>query len=131
MKIALIGFMGAGKTWLGKRLDTELKSRFLDLDDYIEKQEKSTVAELFESYGENGFRKREKEYFEKQLNRKSIILSTGGGLPIYQIVGRQGYAQRFLGVFLFDQDFLCNIGQVQRLEFSGVEFCLKLFFQRL
>ena len=80
----LIGYMGCGKSVLGKRL-AELKSlSFFDLDDYIESNEKSTISQLFKKYGELYFRQKERFYLEKLLSEHShAVISLGGGTPCY------------------------------------------------
>src|SRR5690554_4413453 len=80
--IVLIGFMGSGKTTIGRRLAKELKFSFIDCDEEIERQKSITIQEIFSSHGENGFRKIEKEVIENIANKNNdkIVLSTGGGV---------------------------------------------------
>lgn len=76
--------MGSGKTTLGRLLSKQLKIKFLDLDDNIEKGESRSIANIFEDKGEIYFRKKESEYLNQILETKdSFILSTGGGTPCY------------------------------------------------
>ena len=79
-----MGYMGCGKSALGKRL-AQLKSlSFIDLDDYIESNEKTTISQLFQKYGELYFRQKERFYLEKLLTEHShAIISLGGGTPCY------------------------------------------------
>jgi shikimate kinase len=80
MNIFLIGFMGSGKTTLGKYLAAQLNFSFIDSDLYIEAEEKKTIPEIFQQYSESYFRKKEGEFiFHAQLLDRSII-STGAGL---------------------------------------------------
>ncbi len=84
MKIVLLGYMGSGKTTVGKILATALEIPFLDLDDHIEASENSTISEIFESRGEIYFRKKEYEYLKQLLaTHDELVLSTGGGTPCY------------------------------------------------
>jgi shikimate kinase len=84
VKIVLVGYMGSGKTTLGRLLSKQLKIKFLDLDDNIEKGESRSIANIFEDKGEIYFRKKESEYLNQILETKdSFILSTGGGTPCY------------------------------------------------
>ena len=82
-RLFLVGFMGSGKTTLGKLLALELEYQFLDLDDYIESQERKTITEIFAETGETGFRELEKQCLNTLGTREHIVLSTGGGTPCY------------------------------------------------
>lgn len=81
--IILIGLSTCGKTTLGKDLSKELNMDFIDCDDYIEKKAKLKISEIFSMYGESYFRELEKEVVEELKNYKNTIISTGGGMPIY------------------------------------------------
>jgi len=84
MKIVLVGYMGSGKTTIGKLIAKDLKLNFVDLDEYIETSEKMTISELFQSKGEIYFRKKEYLYLKEILSsQNNFILSTGGGTPCY------------------------------------------------
>ena len=78
--IVLIGFMGSGKTSVGKRLSLNLKKEFIDMDDFIEKREGMTVSEIFEKKGEQCFREMEKELCRRFAVPKGKIIATGGGV---------------------------------------------------
>ncbi len=81
--IFLIGFMGAGKSTLGKKLAKAIGYQFIDTDKEISNQEGNTITELFEAKGEAYFRQLEKEFIEQLDSNENYIVSTGGGLPIY------------------------------------------------
>ena len=84
MIIVLIGYMGSGKSTLGKELATVLNYRFLDLDDFISDKEKSSVPDLFKTKGEIYFRRKETQYLNDVINTSdNIVLSLGGGTPCY------------------------------------------------
>jgi shikimate kinase len=84
MNIILIGYMASGKSSVGKILANKLNYEFIDLDDYIEKDEKITVAHIFKSKGELYFRKLETKYLKIILDSKNgVVLSLGGGTPCY------------------------------------------------
>ncbi|UKJ08369.1 shikimate kinase [Solitalea lacus] len=83
MKIFLIGFMGAGKTTLGKRLAKKLNLPFLDLDHLIEEITGGTIAEYFAKNGEEKFRELEKDVLQKHILPEQFVLSTGGGAPCF------------------------------------------------
>jgi len=83
MKIFLIGFMGSGKTTLGRKLASRLGYEFIDLDHKLEQQVELSIAEYFQIFGEDAFRKLESEVLKKTLYPDNAIISTGGGLPCY------------------------------------------------
>ncbi len=79
MKIVLTGFMGTGKTVVGRRLAERLALPFVDLDDAIEAAASMAIPEIFASEGESGFRRRERELIANVANRGSCVVATGGG----------------------------------------------------
>lgn len=84
MIIILLGYMGSGKSTLGKELATVLNYNFLDLDDYISEKENSSIPNLFKTKGEIYFRKKETEYLKEIIdNSNNYVLSLGGGTPCY------------------------------------------------
>ncbi len=82
--IILIGFMGCGKTSVGKRLAESENMEFLDTDEWIEREQQTTISEIFETKGEAAFRNMETECLRQILEytEKPFVLSVGGGLPI-------------------------------------------------
>lgn len=84
MKLVLLGYMGVGKSTLGKLLAQTFNLKFIDLDQYIEDQEKLSIPELFREKGEIYFRKKESEYLGMLLSQDDdYVLSLGGGTPVY------------------------------------------------
>lgn len=84
MKIVLIGYMGSGKSSVGKRLAEVLGLPFRDMDVEIEKQEDCSISEIFSRKGEIYFRKIENKILKELLSQpKSYVLATGGGTPCY------------------------------------------------
>lgn len=82
--IILIGFMGSGKTTLGRLLAEKINYTFIDSDQYISTLENKTIPKIFEEKGEPYFRKKEHEFiFHAQLLHKCVI-STGAGLPCFE-----------------------------------------------
>jgi len=79
MKIVLTGFMGTGKSAVGRRLAERLALPFIDLDDAIEASANMTIPEIFASEGEPGFRRREREIIAGMANRSGCVMATGGG----------------------------------------------------
>lgn len=83
-KIILVGYMGAGKSIIGKNLSEKLNLPFYDLDDLIENEELKSVKEIFDEKGEIYFRKKENQILLSTLEKEyAFILSFGGGTPCY------------------------------------------------
>lgn len=80
--IILIGFMGCGKSTIGKALAKKINYTFVDTDLYIEEKEQMKISDIFAQKGEEYFRKLETEVLEHFLEQKNIIIATGGGLPL-------------------------------------------------
>lgn len=84
MKIVLIGYMGSGKTSVGKKLASVLKLPFVDIDFEIEKKVGAKIPEIFSKKGEIYFRKIENTVLKELLSKKEdFVLATGGGTPCY------------------------------------------------
>jgi len=80
-RIYLMGFMGRGKSTVGRQLSILLNVPFLDFDDIIAEREGKPIAEIFNNHGETYFREKETEYL-KSIDRISpLIISLGGGTP--------------------------------------------------
>lgn len=82
-KIILIGYMGSGKTTLGKKLALELKVPFIDSDEAIVQITNRTISQIFAEDGEEAFRKLESSFIESLSQKGNFILSTGGGMPCF------------------------------------------------
>ncbi len=82
-RIILIGYMGAGKTTLGKVLARELNLEFIDLDWYIENRFHQSVNQLFATRGEEGFRRIERNMLHEVAEFENVIISSGGGTPCF------------------------------------------------
>ena len=83
MRVIIIGYMGAGKTTLGKALSKELGIPFYDLDWYIESRMRRTVEQIFAENGEEGFRKIEYNMLHEVGEFEDVIISCGGGTPCF------------------------------------------------
>ena len=84
MKIFLIGYMGSGKSTVGKLLSEELNYKFYDLDQEIENEYDMAISEIFARKGEIFFRKAERKMLEKLINLdEDAVVSLGGGTPCY------------------------------------------------
>ncbi len=82
-RLIIIGYMGSGKTTIGKALSKELNIPFYDLDWYIENRMRKTVSQIFEERGEEGFRKIEHEMLHEVAEFEHVIISSGGGTPCF------------------------------------------------
>ena len=80
-RIFLIGYMGAGKTTVGKVLSRQLELSFIDLDHYIEGRYHKTVGQLFAEKGEDAFRDIERRMLREVAAFEDVLVSTGGGAP--------------------------------------------------
>ena len=82
-RIILIGYMGSGKTTVGKALSKESGMMFYDLDWYIESRMRKTVSQIFAEKGEEAFRKIEYNMLHEVAEFEDVIISCGGGTPCF------------------------------------------------
>ncbi len=82
-RIILIGYMGSGKTTIGKSLSKETGMMFYDLDWYIENRMRKSVSQIFAEKGEEGFRKIEYNMLHEVAEFEDVIISCGGGTPCF------------------------------------------------
>jgi len=111
MKIFLIGFMGSGKTTIGKRLAERIGFEMADTDRFIEMQQKMTVSELFERYGEAAFREMERNVLLEMQKLDYAVVSTGGGMTCYAD----------------NMDVMCSCGKVVYLKTSPQTLTRRLY----
>ena len=83
--IALIGFMGTGKTVVGKALAERLGKEFIELDALIERKAGKTIPEIFQQDGEVGFRELEIEVTKEVSGKKNVVIACGGGIVLNKI----------------------------------------------
>lgn len=101
-KLFLVGYMGCGKSTIGRKLARALGYRFVDTDSLVEEREGATVYDIFRYEGEERFRQIEREVLEEVIAEASdVVISTGGGLPAWgdnmtrmNEVGRTIYLKR-------------------------------------
>ena len=82
--IVLVGFSGAGKSTIGKRLAKKLDMSFVDLDLYIEEKYHTAIPLLFQKYGESVFRTLEFAALKEVLNENNAVIAVGGGTPCHE-----------------------------------------------
>jgi shikimate kinase len=82
VNIALIGFMGAGKSSVGRLVADQLHFDYLDTDELIQSRTGRTITEIFSTDGEPAFRKMESDLVVELAGRTKTVISTGGGLPV-------------------------------------------------
>ena len=75
--------MGCGKSTLGRRLAKYAGLQFIDMDHYLEKRNCKSVPQLFEEFGEEGFRVRERKALEELSEFSNVVIATGGGAPCF------------------------------------------------
>lgn len=94
MRIYLIGYMGSGKSTIGKGLAKVFGLQFIDMDTYIEKRNFKTIPELFATIGEEGFRKAEQKALHEVSEFENVVIATGGGAPCFfdnmEVIKRTG-----------------------------------------
>lgn len=83
MRIVLLGFMGSGKSTVGKLLAQSLSLEFIDLDAFIEQQAGKKIKEIFEQDGETAFREKEKQALRLLLKKNNVVIAAGGGTPCF------------------------------------------------
>jgi len=111
MKIFLIGYMGSGKTTIGKRLAWQTGFDFVDTDSFIEMQQGMTISEIFAQKGEAAFREMEHKALLDLQIREFTVTSTGGGLPCHND----------------NMDLMLACGKVVYLKTSPQELARRLF----
>ena len=93
-RIFLTGYMGAGKTTLGKAFARRMELEFIDLDWYIEERFHRSIPQLFAERGEEGFRLLERNMLHEAGEFENVVISVGGGTPCFfdnmDYMNRQG-----------------------------------------
>ena len=83
MRIYIIGYMGCGKSTLGRKLASYAGLQFLDMDHYIESRHCKSVPQIFAEEGEEVFRQKERKALEELSEFTNVIIATGGGAPCF------------------------------------------------
>ena len=124
MRIILIGFMGSGKTALGKRLAKKLQYPFFDTDLLIEKHEGKSIQEIFNQLGETYFRKQEANLIRSFQFPEDCVIACGGGLPCHNENMKQLLRLGFVFYLKLSVDFLTKrleLNNESRPLLSGLE----------
>lgn len=92
--IFLIGYMGSGKTTLGRALSQATGMQFIDLDEYIENRYRMSISDIFSLHGEAAFRQREQAMLTEVADFEDVIIACGGGTPCFydnmELMNRRG-----------------------------------------
>lgn len=129
-RIALVGFMGSGKSTAGRLFAARLGHRFKDSDDRIEELAGESVAEIFERRGEAGFREIERRAIDDLLAEEGVVIATGGG-AFAQSGCREAILKRAFTVHLacdFEQAWARVAGQVSRPLASQGESAMRALY---
>ena len=113
--IILIGYMGSGKTTVGRQLAMALGRTFYDLDWYIEMRYHRSVAQLFAERGEEGFREMERNMLHEAAEFEDIVLSCGGGTPC----------------FFDNMDYICSVSESVYLKATPEVLCQHLKMRKV
>ena len=108
--VVLIGFMGSGKTTIGKSLARQLHKTFVDVDTIIEKEQNTSINDIFENRGEKYFRSLEQKCINELTTKTGQIIATGGGLPIYSTIAENSL------IINIDADFDVILGRLSSKE---------------
>ena len=99
MNIYLIGFMGCGKSEVGRCLERDFGQKLVEMDEAIEKQNGMAIAEIFRVQGEEAFRKMETDFLKELRFREKLVVSCGGGVPMRECNVREMRAGGRIGTF--------------------------------
>ena len=102
--------MGSGKTSVGKILARQLFKKFIDVDTMIEKEQNTTVTDIFNTKGEEYFRSLEQKCINELTQKKGQIIATGGGLPIYSSLSKKSL------IVYIDADFDVILNRLPKKE---------------
>ena len=105
-RVFLIGYMGSGKSTVGKKLAKKMNYSFVDLDYYIEKKHSKNISDIFSDRGEEVFRKLERDSLVEVIKMDNVVISLGGGTP-------------------------CFFDNLQRIQENGISIYLKMPAQAL
>jgi shikimate kinase len=135
MRIYLTGFMGSGKSTVGRRLAERLGAPFVDLDLEIEQRAGMTVREIFESQGEPAFRRLEHETLRETLELPRAVVATGGGTVTFEnnlrLIRAEGLSVWLNPPFATIVERIGALGKRDRPHFRDEVQALALYRERL
>ncbi|HEX6900470.1 MAG TPA: shikimate kinase [Thermoanaerobaculia bacterium] len=135
MRIYLTGFMGSGKTTVGRLLAARLGATFLDLDVEIERRAGMTVREIFERQGEPAFRQLEAEALRGTLALPDVVVATGGGTMVFEgnsrLIRSNGLSVWLNPPFATIAARIGGVGKADRPLFKDEVQALALYRERL
>ncbi len=82
-RVFLIGYMGSGKSTIGRFIAKDMNWQFIDMDDYFEQKAGCTISQFFADKGEEEFRKAEAKVLKELATKENVIIATGGGSPCF------------------------------------------------
>ena len=83
--IVLVGFMGTGKTSIGRRISSQLRMRYVDTDEIVERDSRRRISDIFAEDGESAFRELESDAVRKVSKLQNHVISTGGGVVLKEV----------------------------------------------
>lgn len=127
-KVILTGFMGCGKSTIGRILAEKRGQEFLDTDYYIEQKQGRSISDIFATQGEEAFRDMETEALRELIqNQESMVIALGGGLPIGgNLYGEEPVRQRALLRGEQNRELLAELGYVFYLKITPGEVYRRL-----
>jgi shikimate kinase len=135
MRIYLTGFMGCGKTTVGRLLAERLATPFLDLDDEVERRAGMTVREIFAQQGEAAFRQTEAEALRGTLAMPDVVVALGGGTVTFdanaRLIGGGGLSVWLNPTFATIVSRIGGLGKTDRPLFRDESQALALYRERL
>ncbi|MCH8904547.1 MAG: shikimate kinase [Bacteroidetes bacterium] len=82
--VYLVGYMGSGKSFLGRKMAKKYQLAFVDMDSEIERRQNKSIVTIFKESGENEFRKIEQQVLKDTFKLKNVLVATGGGTACYK-----------------------------------------------
>ena len=134
MRLYLVGYMGCGKSSIGRKIARRTGMAFVDTDAVVEQAEQASVADIVNYAGEEYFRRSERKALDDTVRQSDVVVSTGGGLPVWsdnmariRLLGKSVYIRRTPEQIL---SRLSPYGRFKRPKFRGLTDAELLEFMR-